>query len=462
MRKISARFGAFAALAIAVVGFAQSTPGPAPVQFTVVFNSSTLPANAATIISNAGGTITGTIPQIGVATVSGPANVLAGLNANPQILTATPEVWLDPPKVRAFQATTSFPTTGADLYNVYQWDIKQVTNTGASYDLSTGSHNTVIGIVDSGVSTNHPALKANLLGGRNFTPDGPGGTLNPSDIEDRNGHGSHVAGTIAGNGRILGVGPHLGFKSYRVFGATGGSPFSRILTGMIAAVDDGVDVISMSIGGYYSISGATWTDPATGIVYRYKDVADFVAQRRAAQYAANHGVLVVVAAGNEATDIGNPSSVTPMLNAMFGPQGYVFYGASREVPGTIAGVLTVSATGPTKALASYSNYGFGAIDITAPGGDFLRYPIGDWYTDMCLSADKGSGYTWMAGTSMATPKVSAVAALIIDQAKAQGRHLLPQQVTTILEQSAVRLGSGNTVQFFGSGMVNAYMALLSR
>jgi hypothetical protein len=64
------------------------------------------------------------------------------------------------------------------------------------------------------------------------------------------------------------------FRAYRVFGASGGAPTAWITAAMVAAADDGVDVISMSLGGYDAIAGGTWTDPDTGIVYRIKDVAD--------------------------------------------------------------------------------------------------------------------------------------------------------------------------------------------
>jgi subtilisin family serine protease len=318
---------------------------------------------------------------------------------------------------------------------------------------------TVVGIVDTGVSTQHLALNANLLGGQNFVNDGPGGTVVATDIEDKNGHGSHVAGAIAGNGRILGVGPDLGFRAYRVFGATGGASTVRLISAIVAATNDGVDVISMSIGGYDGIAKYIWTDPETEISYRGKDVADFVAYRRAVSYALAHGILVVAAAGNEGINIANPRSVTDYLNAAYGEYGYAFQGASRKVPGTLPGVLTVSATGPDKSLASYSNYGPGAIDVAAPGGDSQRYPAPDWFTDLCLGAYKDGGYVWMAGTSMATPKVSAVAALIIDQAKTAGVTLTPQQVVAKVQQTAVDLGKPGVDPFFGKGFVSAYNAV---
>lgn len=437
-----------------------ASAAPANRQFTVVFKGSALPADAAAIVESAGGTVLSTVPEVGAMSVSGPVSAMFKLNGNTAVAAASPSFEFKLPAVKTEEAQVdAINIAKADLYNAYQWDIKQMTNNGASWNLGTGSHNTVVGIVDTGVSQNHAALKANLLGGRNFTPDGPGGVVNPADIEDRNGHGSHVAGNIAGNGRILGLGPNLGFRSYRVFSATGGAPSDRIANAMIAAVNDGVDVISMSLGGFDGISGYTWTDPATGEVFKYKDVADMLLYKRAIQYAVNSGVVVVAAAGNDATNISSPVAVTAFLNAEYGPEGYHFFGASKEAPGALPGVLTVSATGPDHTLASYSNYGQGVIDVAAPGGDFKRYPAPDYYLDFSLSSYKNGGYVWMIGTSMATPKVAAVAALVIDQAKAAGQRLTPAQVVAQLQQTAIDEGKPGADPFYGHGMVNAYTAL---
>ncbi|MDF2630237.1 MAG: nisP, partial [Symbiobacteriaceae bacterium] len=362
---------------------------PKDVQFTVVFKSGQLPADAAAIVTAAGGQVVTSIPELGAMVVTGPAANLFKLNNHKDVQAAstTVEMTLAPAQTYYDASVEAAPNTAAaDLYNLYQWDIKQLTHNGASWNLATGSHNTVVGIIDTGVSQNHPALKANLLGGRNFTPDGPGGVVIPTDIEDKNGHGSHVAGNIAGKGRILGIGPDLGFRAYRVFGATGGSPTSRIVAAMVAAVNDGVDVISMSLGGFDGISGYTWTDPDTGEVFKGKDVADHLLYKRAVEYAVKNGIVVVAAAGNDAIDISHPPTMTAFMNFEYGSQGYNFHGATMEAPGALPGVITVSATGPDKSLASYSNYGPGAIDIAAPGGDFKRYPAPGYHLDMSLSS----------------------------------------------------------------------------
>lgn len=439
-------------------------------RFTVVFRASTVPANAESIVQGAGGTISNSVPEVGMVEVNGPISVMDLLKAHPDVLAATPGIELNVAPMKLVEAsfdgsqTEAVNLPGAFYYNLYQWDIKQVTNQGASFALSSGSHQTVVGIIDTGINTGHRDLAANLLGGRNFVNDGPGGTILPNDIEDRVGHGSHVAGNIAGNGLILGVGPDLGIRSYRVFGATGGTPTARVINAILTATHDHVDVISMSLGGFNSISGGYWTDPS-GVRHRFdSDVADMLAYKRAVAYAIQHGVTVVASAGNDALNISNPANITTFLNQTYGPDGYTFLGASRKAPGGLPGVITVSATGPDDSLASYSNWGPSAIDVSAPGGDFLRYPAPDYYTDMNLSSYRASSatphrYAWMAGTSMAAPKASAIAALIIDNAKRQGTSLSPAQVAAALQKSAVDLGKVGHDPFFGDGGVSAYRAL---
>lgn len=380
------------------------------------------------------------------------------------------------------------------LYNAYQWDIKRVTNNGESFNLNSGNHNVVVGVIDTGIDLNHPDVQANLLSGsKNFVPAGgvygndmtETGDIN--DVQDRNGHGTHVAGTIAGNGRILGVAPDVGFRAYRVFGAYGGAYSSWITKAMVAAANDGVDVISMSLGGIYVKGQVWWTDSAGNTYQLGNDVADYVAYMRAAQYANSKGALVVAAAGNTALNGTNKKKVTDYLNARYGKYGYTFVGASFYTPATIPNVVTVSATGPNDELSLYSNYGAGFVDVTAPGGDYRMYldyqrqgkfdeyiSKGLYQQEFNLSSvprikqiwneDKtkmigyeylGPGYSWYIGTSMATPKVSAVAALIY----AKYGDLEPYKVKALLQQTAQDIGATGYDESFGHGMVDAYKAL---
>jgi subtilisin family serine protease len=139
-------------------------------------------------------------------------------------------------------------------------------------------------------------------------------------------------------------------------------------------------------------------DPATCQVYKFRGIADFIAFQRAIDYVAAKGILIVAAAGNDAINITNPTTLTQLLN---------------------------------EAFSAYKNAGA---------------PTPNWYS-------------FMSGTSMATPKVAAVGELIIDYAKENGQRLLPAQVVTRLQQSASDLGKKGYDMYYSSGMVNAVSAL---
>ncbi|CAM5196886.1 Subtilase family protein OS=Ureibacillus acetophenoni OX=614649 GN=SAMN05877842_105152 PE=3 SV=1 [Ureibacillus acetophenoni] len=290
----------------------------------------------------------------------------------------------------------------------------------------------------------------------------------PNAFDDLHGHGSHVAGSIAANGAMLGVAPDTGIRSYRVFG-TGSAESGWIFAAMIAAANDGVDIISMSLGGFDIIGQAFYVDPVTGEKINLgNDVADFKAYKRAVDYALNKGSLIVVASGNDGINISNKSEVMNFLNAEYGGEGLYFNGAGFAVPATLPGVITVSATGPNDQFASYSNYGEGVIDITTSGGDsklyveylnagkFNEYLSKRLYeTEFNLSTSEDGGWYWSTGTSMATPKVSAVAALLVDK---YGK-MSPTKLKQLLLKNAVDPVKGKDKAYFGNGFLNAYKAL---
>lgn len=438
--------------------------------YTVVFNQNALPADASDLVKAAGGEVVLTIPELGALEARAGSGFVGRMQKTPGVLTAGPSLPLGL-DVRTQEADVADFAGTRDLYNKYQWDIKRVTNNGASFDIEMGDHGVVVAVIDTGFFP-HPDVALNFLGGRNMIPAGgfggdPTETGDPNDYLDRHGHGTHCAGTIAANGRCLGVGPDLGIRAYRVLTRAGSGSSTWIAAGIVAAANDGCRVISMSLGGFDIMGQAWWTDPETGERYKLgNDVPFYVLYRRAVQYAVNRGAVVVAAAGNDAWNCANKHEVLEYLNEEYGVWGYEFYGAAFESPGGIAGVITVSATGPDDSLASYSNYGPGFIDVAAPGGDFKRWPSmtpTPWYWDMCLNcygkvnADGTvtAGWAWMAGTSMATPKVAGVAALIA----AEHPDWSPAQIESLLFRTAEDLGKPGTDIYFGQGMVNAYNAL---
>lgn len=454
MRKL---FALFLVVSLLAASFSVGAAGAAEKNYLVVFISEDIPSGAGDLVSAAGGKVLTTIPQLGivVATSANP-KFADSLGTSKSILGVGPdlEIKLDVPQVEEVLAGDipggdvspgDIPSGGlngpGDLFELNQWDIKKVTDNGRSFAVQTGNHQVVVGVIDTGIDFDHPDLKGSIVpGSKTFVP----GT---ADARDMNGHGTHVAGAIAANGRTYGVGPNLGIRAYRVFGAIGGASSSWIMQAIAAAADDGVDVINLSLGGYRLLA--------------YQgDVADKVAYQRSINYAVKKGVTVVAAAGNNALDLDNPNQINRWLQTVY-PEYNLKNGAAVEVPGDLPGVITVSSSSSRDTLAYYSNYGSSAIEVAGPGGDWgPGYPKVKDKTHLAFSTyptylGSKSGYAWMAGTSMASPKVAGVAALIIVQYGKIG----PAQVEAKLRQTAVDIGKVGHDQYFGEGLVNALKAV---
>ncbi len=452
-------------------------------KYLVAFQQS-LPSNYADLIASAGGKILRAMPEIGgVEVESSSSAFLTNLESVSGIQAANVELphrlvgGLTDPAAADGQPVTDIPQDAASYWS-YQWDMQRLTHNGDSYGLESGgivngdgtvTHKAVVGVIDTGIDANHPDLKANYLGGMNFVPAGVDASESgdPADVLDRVGHGTHVAGSIAANGKVKGVGPDLGIRAYRVFAENGGAPTSWIVAAIVQAANDGVDVINMSIGGFDAISRYTFQGSS------YNDVADFVLWKRAIQYAVNRNVTVVAAAGNESLNLNNPTEITAYLNQEYGPLGLTFKGASKEVPGQTPGVVTVSSSvqWTSDKIAFYSNYGSSAIDVAGPGGD--NGPLYDETLDLSkrdfhfrtLSTyptyltpyftSNLTGYALMHGTSMASPKVAGVAGVI----KAAHPDYSPSQVAAAIRNTAIDYGKKGQDQLFGSGEANAYTAL---
>lgn len=441
--------------------------------YSVLFNSESIPEDFNKELKDMGGEIAYSVPEIGFVQVKASESAFSKLKGLKEVSAANPTISWNLPESERIQES-AVNTEGAALWDL-QWDIQRITNNGESYKLGTGSHDVVVGIIDTGIDRDHPDLVGNLQpGSENFVPAGgfqgsePYETGDPDAFDDIHGHGSHVAGSIAGNGAMLGVAPDTGIRAYRVFGKSSAES-AWIYNAMIAAADDGVDVISMSLGGFDVIGEVFMVDPETGEKTQLgNDVADFRAYKRVMDYVTKKGSLVVAAAGNDAINATNKREVTDFLNANYGSDGLYFVGAGFEVPGTLPGVVTVSATGPDDVLANYSNYGPGFIDIAAVGGDtrlYTQYLLEGkfdeyiakflYQTEFNLSASESGGWYWSVGTSMATPKVSAVAALLVDK---YGK-MSPSKLEDLLYKKAVDPINGEEKSIFGNGHLDAFDAL---
>ncbi|MDD9792386.1 S8 family serine peptidase [Priestia megaterium] len=442
--------------------------------YAIAFKSR-LPENYQEVIQKAGGKVTKVLPEVGgIEAQSDQPSFLKNLKGNSSIEAANREIplALDKTAVSPYNYESSIISQqNSESYWDSQWDIQRVTNNGKSYDLETGgyknkdgsiTHKAVVGVIDTGIDESHPDLKNNIIGGRNLVPAGmdESETGDPTDIKDRNGHGTHVAGIIGANGKVKGVGPELGIRSYRVFYSEQalGLP-AWIIDGIIAATNDKVDVINMSLRFYkntkMTIEGES-----------YKSVAETLLWKRAIQYAVKNGVTVVAGSGNESLNLDDKKEVNEFLNKMYEPYGMSVKGPATVVPAQMPGVINVSASTKwsTQQLAFYSNYGNSAIDVAAPGGDYgQKYaetndPAAADPSNLILSTWPtylGTSYELNAGTSMATPQVAGIAGVI----KAAHPDYKPAQITARIKQTAFDYGKKGQDALFGSGEANAYRAL---
>ena len=324
-----------------------------------------------------------------------------------------------------------------DEYYSYQWHYPQI-NLPQAWDVTTGS-NAIVAVIDTGVLLNHPDLQGQLVTGYDFirspdnAGDGDGIDNNPDDVgDDPNGnssfHGTHVSGTIAAasnnlNG-VAGVAWDAKVMPLRALGRFGGTDYdieqavryaARLPNDSGTLPEQKADVINLSLGG----ASNTTVPP------------------EAFRLAREAGVIVVAAAGNEAS-------------------------SGLNYPASLNGVVSVSATTINNRLASYSNFGK-TVDIAAPGGSSSDVN-GDGYADGVLSTvgsdASGSirfGFAFYQGTSMASPHVAGVVALM----KSVNPDMTPADFDRLLENGDLTddLGATGRDDQFGYGIVNAYRAV---
>ncbi|WP_245646914.1 S8 family serine peptidase [Microtetraspora niveoalba] len=423
-----------------------------------------------------------------------------------------------------------------------QWDMDQI-RAGEAHRYESGDKRVLVGVLDTGVDGSHPDIAPNFSRSlsRNFTVDIPADAngaevdgpcevascVDPADV-DENGHGTHVASSIASPVNRLGVSgvaPKVTIVNIRTGQDSGYFFLPATVDGLTYAADIGVDVVNMS---YYV---DPWLfncvdNPADSPESRLQQATIIRATQRALDYAHSRGVTLVSAAGNEAMDYTktNTDTGSPDFASVPGQAPY-----TRTIPPSCVSmpsegdhVITVSSTGASKRKSYYSNYGDGFIDVASPGGDvydtpdntrdiaratLAAYPKslavangeidenGEPTVPYVVKDCKGSVcgyYQYLQGTSMASPRVAGVAALIVsrygrpDRRHPGGLTLDPGVVERILKGTATptpcptpaaftytrHLPSGSTVTdthtceggaggngFYGKGIVDALRAV---
>jgi subtilisin family serine protease len=312
-----------------------------------------------------------------------------------------------------------------------------------------------VAVLDGGIHSTHADLAANLdvAASTSFVPGQPfnadTGTF---------WHGTHVAGIVAAADNttgVVGIAPEATIVGVKVLHSGTGS-FGGVIAGILYAATPlsqgggGADIINMSLGARFAKN-----EPGAGPLV--------AAMNKAVNFANRFGVLVVSSAGNDEADLDHDRNFI-------------------NVPAQSGAGIAIAATGPVgwatgmgddannfSRLASYSNFGHSAVHVSAPGGDFVLpgedpctvgpvvgFPC--WVFDMVLSTSRGTtaagSYSWAAGTSMAAPAASAVAAII----KQQNPGISLGALKTKLAQTADDINKPGADPESGKGWVNAARA----
>ncbi|MEV5782960.1 MULTISPECIES: S8 family peptidase [Streptomyces] len=363
---------------------------------------------------------------------------------------------------------------GQEPLEADQWDLRAIgADRAAKKD--PGSKKVTVAVIDVGVDDTHPDIapnfsasqSANCVGGK---PDTTYGAWRPVDADHY--HGTHVAGEIAAarNGvGVAGVAPGV-----KVSGITVAEPDSTqlfypesVVCAFVFAADHGVEITNNS---YY-------VDPW---LYNCMDDPDqraiVDAVDRAQLYAQRKGTLNVAAAGNSNDDLdadalsdaSSPDDSTPVPRTVDPHKCF-------DVPTQLPGVVTVSSTGVTGAKSYFSSYGKGVIDVAAPGGDRFQIPDTPSKDGRILSTLPNNQYGWLQGTSMATPHVAGVAALLKSKYPWAGPATLQRLLKAEADNpgcpagpydgngdgvvDATCVGNKHLNGFYGAGIVNALRAV---
>lgn len=282
------------------------------------------------------------------------------------------------------------------LAQTLPWGIDRV-DAELSWTATTGDP-VKVGIIDTGIDRNHPDLLANIKGGVS--------TVNyTSNYKDDNGHGTHVAGITAAlnnTAGVVGVGPDIDLYGIKVLNRRGSGYLSDVIEGIDWAIANGMQVINMSLGTNSNI----------------QSFHDAVIRTNQA------GIVQVAAAGND--------------------------GGAVDFPAAYPEVIAVSASDIYNNIASWSSRG-PEVDLAAPGVNIY-------------STYKGSTYKTLSGTSMASPHVAGTAALVLTSVigvydlDADGLWD-PNEVQNKLEATAMDLGFTGKDNLYGSGLLNAFLAI---
>ena len=445
MKGLTTRLCVLAVMAIAGAAFASVAQAE---NYGILYKSQAVPADAAATIQKAGGTLVYSYGQIGVAIANSTSSSFRANLLKDQKIENASGTSAYATRLRDVESSQdasgggggdlpNAPASDSDSLSPLQWDMRQI-HTPEAHAITGGSPAVLVGDIDTGIDFNHPDLKQNIdvANSVNCVSGAPVAGL---AAQDDNGHGTHTAGTIAAasNGfGIVGVAPNVHIAAIKSGDAAGFFFPEAVICGFVWAATHGVDVTNNSYFADPYLFNCR-NDPVQRAIWK--------AEQRAIMFAQQNGVTVVAAEGNESEDLAHtsvdatsPDNTTPVTREV--------NNACVVIPVEIAGVIGVTADGNAKQTDSngnpiggylksfYSNVGVGVTQLVAPGGDsvFGRTPeavngrvLSTWPPTLpCTRSVKESSsdpseptvvYCYLQGTSMASPHVAGVAALIVSR-----------------------------------------------
>ena len=343
---------------------------------------------------------------------------------------------------------TSTPDKGI---NEITYNVTKV-NANLVWALGYTGEGIIVAVLDTGVNYNHSDLTTHMWNDTNYPNHGYNFVDNNNNPMDDHSHGTHCAGTVAGNGAAgsqTGMAPNAQIMAVKVLNGQGQGSLQQAISGIQFAITHGADVLSMSWG---------WSGGGEAAVR--------IPLRNAMINVLEAGVVAAVAAGNDGSFPGNWQYPIPNNVGCPGNCPPPWLHPDQTTTGGISAVVCVGATNSNDQIANFSSRGPVTWQAISGFNDYPYNPgMGLIRPDVCAPGvgikscthNSNSGYTSMDGTSMATPCVAGVMALMLSK----NPDLTPAEICEILETTAVHLPTATSPKgsTYGSGRINALAAV---